>query len=119
MSKLAEIWKIAAADLGLEVVAPFQLVLPDHTRIEFDALVKKFGFENGMLLTEEYSKIEGREDAIVGMGYGFSVLWRYPSDSIYERLTYIELLSDWTWSGPIADRPDWLLDQPNDDEDSN
>jgi hypothetical protein len=114
MDRFEEIWRAAAADLGLDIVAPYRLELPDKTELEFKVLLKNFGWRNGMLVTDDWSQIREYEDAVIDLGFGYSILGPYTERATYNRENYIEMLSDWTWSGPETDKPKWLLD-PSDD----
>jgi hypothetical protein len=107
-SKLAESWQQAASDMGLEIVSPFRLQMPDNREIEFEVLLKNFGAKNGMLLVSNYSKIEKVMSIILEMGYGCSVLSPSLESYRYSREDYEDVLADWGWSGPAADEPTWL-----------
>jgi hypothetical protein len=115
MSRMAEKWATAAADLGLEIIAPFRLTLPDGRKLEFDVLLKNFGNTNGMLLTSDHDVFDYGK-AIVGLWYGYSIMGQPDESEAYDRESIIEVLADWTWSGPDANKPDWLPEQPVDDD---
>jgi hypothetical protein len=46
------------------------------------------------------------------LGYGFSTLEEPMGEGhkAYDRGTFIEMLSDWSWSGSQAEKPDWIID---------
>ena len=115
MSRMAEEWSVEAADLGLTIIAPFRLILPDGRELEFDALLKNFGYKNGTLLTSNHDIWDHRE-AIIGLGYGWSIMGEYSEHEVYDRAGYIEVLADWGWSGPESSKPNWLPDPPIDDD---
>ena len=61
-----------------------------------------------MLVLSDYARVEGWTDEIVREGYGYSVLSEPDSGEDYDRDVFIEVLSDWDWSGPESERPSWL-----------
>ncbi len=110
-----EKWSKAARDLGLDIQFPFTLVLDCGAHIEARLLLKNFGFENGMIIVTDFEPIRDFADEIVAAGYGFSTLSEPSAGDLYNREVFIEMLRDWTWSGPEALRPEWCL-PPSDDE---
>ncbi len=114
-SPLADVWKEVAADLGLYIVAPFRLALPDGTNVDVDVLLKNFGAEKGILLTTDFAMWENMS-ALASIGYGVSILSPPRQGEAYDRQTYIEVLSDWGWSGTEREKPEWLQDPPDPDE---
>ena len=105
--------------LGLDVITPFEVALPDGSLIQAPALLRKFGAKKGMLLFEEYSAdLRAVTSVLVNTGYGFSVLGR-PRESEQIDLEVIkEILADWGWSGPPDQEPSWLPDPPPENEPS-
>jgi hypothetical protein len=104
---LVEAWTEAGRDLGLEIVAPFEVSLASGTRIRVPVLLRHFGAREGMLLVAESKIIWEARDEIVESGYGFSVLGGSSFEQ-YARDTFIEVLRDWGWSGPESEQPGWL-----------
>ena len=112
MSKLLDEWMVAAKDLGLEIIAPFDVDLSDGVRLKADFLVKNFGGSSGTLVVTSYENVEPHVQRLQSLGYGFSVLDE-PKDErnqAYCREGMIDVLSDWGWTGPKANRPHWLKD---------
>ena len=107
-SRLPAEWREVANDLGLEIVSPYEVILPSGSRIRAPVLVRHFGGPKGMLVVADYSESlrTGWAEEAVQAGYGFSVLGE-PSDE-YDRDVFIEVLSDWGWHGPESERPAWL-----------
>ena len=118
MSRLQTAWRIAAKDLGLEIVAPF-LLKTERFSVTAEILLKHFGSEKGMLIVSDYKLIEPHHDKIIQLGYGYATLaeptrdWPFTDE---EKDAFIEMLSDWGWSGP-GEPPDWLLDPEESTED--
>jgi hypothetical protein len=82
--------------------------LPDGVIIDANALLRHFGYQNGMLLVDDFDKIRRHTGTLVAMGYGFSTLGPYAADAPYNLDGIKEMLADWTWSGPADKRPYWL-----------
>jgi hypothetical protein len=105
---LKDAWKEAAQDLNLEVEAPSSICLPDGETIDVDVLVRKFGHRLGMVVVNSYEKIEPYADDLLKLGYGFSVMDHPREDERYDRSEFIDLLSEWSWSGDARNAPKWL-----------
>jgi hypothetical protein len=103
---VADYWRMAADDLHITVVAPFDLVLPSGGSIHADALVRSFGAAEGMLIVTESTAVWPFRDEIVQLGYGFSVM--DPPEGRHNLDDIREMLEDWGWSGDDSDRPSWL-----------
>jgi hypothetical protein len=101
-------WKRAAADLGIEVVGPFDLTVPSGAHVQVPVLVRYFGGPEGMLVLSDYELVKDLTDEIVQAGYGFSVMSEPKATEPYLRDVFIEVLSDWGWSGPESEKPVWL-----------
>jgi hypothetical protein len=100
-------WLRVAADLGIEIVSPFEAVLPDGSRISATALVRSFGAERGMVIVADFADIKSHTDALRKGGYGYSAdLGRSPDR--YDRELMIEVLADWGWTGDPAKKPSRL-----------
>ena len=108
LSKLLQFWRKTAADLGLQFIAPFSLLLTSGNKLDAIFLIKNFGATNGMLIFGSYDEISPYVDEIVEAGYGFSILDEPTSDESYSKDEYIELLADWGWSGDVELQPEWL-----------
>ncbi|MGQ2802265.1 hypothetical protein ACT54M_18000 [Leptospira santarosai] len=107
-TNLQKIWKDAAESLDLEVEIPFSIILSDNLKINVPVLLKNFGAKNGMLITTNYEDIEPYIEKIYEVGYGFSTLDEPPENEQYSRKDFIELLSDWGWTGDVNLKPEWL-----------
>jgi hypothetical protein len=85
--------------------------LSSEITIHADLLVKNFGAQNGMLIITNYSIVKPHLEQIKKFGYGFCVLDN-PDGKIvdlYNRKVFIEMLSDWGWSGEKDKKPKWLV----------
>jgi len=103
---LVRAWSDARNDLKIDVVAPFDLMI-DDTELKCVALLRQFGFRNGMLVMDDSTLDEtfGLAKVAVERGYGFSYLGR--GFTTYQRESFIEALNDWSWNGDAAGAPDW------------
>jgi hypothetical protein len=106
---LGTMWNQAAADLGLVIESPFELLLPSGGRVSAHLLVRNFGAPNGMLIVEGMDAINAYLDEVAECGYGFCVMREAELNHEYDRSSAIDMLSDWTWSGADADKPTWVL----------
>jgi hypothetical protein len=107
-NKFSGVWKDAVEDLDLEIVCPFNFVLPNGRALEPLFLLKNFGAANGMLIFGDFGDISSVVEDISCAGYGFSVLDDPFGEGVYSREDFIEMLSDWGWSGPKELAPNWL-----------
>jgi len=49
-SRLQQTWKTAAKDLQLDIISPFELILPSGKQVNAQVLVRNFGAIKGMLV---------------------------------------------------------------------
>lgn len=108
LTRLLQFWQKAAADLGLQLIAPFSLLLTSGKKLDAIFLIKNFGATNGMLIFGNYDEIFPYVDEIVEAGYGFSILDEPMANENYSKDEYIALLADWGWSGDVELKPEWL-----------
>jgi hypothetical protein len=107
-SLLPAIWKVAAEDLNLEIVTPFEMHLQSGVRIQVPVLVRKFGAREGMLVISDYSVVSAYIEELELVGYGFSTLSEPSPKDIYKREEYIAVLMEWGWTGAEDEKPQWL-----------
>jgi hypothetical protein len=101
-------WKIAAAELGFKIEAPFTLETPKGT-FQYFARLPEFGSGKGMLVS--VGKYDHDKSLVaIDCGYGVSNLSEH--DEPYDRRVFVDMLSDWRWTGPAAEEPKWLVDKP-------
>lgn len=107
---LASAWRRVAADLGIEVVVPYHL----DGRFEFVALVRNFGSPKGMLVLASWDEKDA--DAAMQHGFGYSCV-EAPFYGTYNRELFVDLLTDWRWTGDPAARPAWCIETSGDPDD--
>lgn len=111
---IAEAWRAAALDLGIEVVVPYSVVVDGRSQ-EYLALVHHFGGEHGTLVALSPPGEASNADAEVralfktaeGANYYCSLLDAEPYRQ-YDRELFIETLVDWGFCGPPSKRPAWM-----------
>ena len=98
------VWVLAAADLGLDVIAPFLMIDRFGMPIEFVAHVRQFGSRRGTLVMHMPAVLPASRIG-PGVYYHFSVL--NPAHySDYDRARFIEMLASWGWTG-VGPPPAW------------
>ncbi|MEM7169858.1 MAG: hypothetical protein AAF530_06785 [Pseudomonadota bacterium] len=110
---LVRIWRQASEDLGFEIIVPFELSIDRNISITAALLVKNFGYRNGMIVISDYKVVEPYKSKIVGLGYGYSTFSEFRDSEKYDRASYIDILSDWTWAGADHKKPSWVKDDCN------
>jgi hypothetical protein len=103
-----QFWRKAAADLGIDVITPFETILTDGSHVKVSALVGDFGVRHGMVVDANYALIEPYAKSLAADGYGYSSNLGHSPES-YDRNGMIEVLKDWGWSGDANKKPAWLV----------
>ena len=105
---LLDNWRWASAHLGVEIREPGDIQLTDGSVVRPLLHVPQFGWRNGMLVfsnTGGFSAAALRQD-----GFGWSVL--SPESAQRGNIVSVEelkeVLADWGWNGPDAEKPSWL-----------
>jgi hypothetical protein len=109
--KLLEKWKAARDDLNLEIVTPYEVEVGNNLRVHAESLVKYFGGKNGTLIFTNIDAFRPVGEELCDQGYGISVLDEPTSEAneLYNRDLFINLLSEWEWTGDDRAKPDWLI----------
>ncbi len=102
-----QFWKRVADDLDIRVEAPYEVRFSNGTSLQVDALVRDFGAERGMLVSNDPAVLRLYAALIRDEGYGYSSNVRgeplgYDLDGV------TEMLKDWGWTGPDEERPCWV-----------
>jgi hypothetical protein len=103
-------WNEVAAELGIHIVAPCDIQLPDGARIRATAHIRNFGAKNGMIADPNFAVLKPYTDVLVASGYGYSAI-----SLGLDRGAIIKVLADWGWSASTP-APAWL---PEIDDQSN
>ncbi|MCB2100092.1 MAG: hypothetical protein KDE22_04435 [Rhodobacterales bacterium] len=105
-SSFIDTWNAAAADLGLQITFGFEIKVGTKVVLRPDVFLKDFGHTLGMLVFRRPAGLAGQGEALVQLGYGYSVV---DFGGTYRRDSFINMLSDWGWTGNEAERPDWIV----------
>lgn len=111
-------WIICANDLKINIQIPFYIEI-DNFKIE-TILFKNFGNRNGTIVLNSLDKLNCIQDSFYKQFKNYNIaifdynLLNYDTDI---REAIIEMLSEWGWAGPEKEKPSWLLENINFDED--
>lgn len=78
---------------------------------EFVALVRSFGGPKGTLVLASWD--DRYAAAAKQHGFGYSCM-DSPFYETYDRQLFVDALTDWTWTGDPARRPDWCPESSGD-----
>jgi hypothetical protein len=110
MTRLQKAWRTAAKELELDIVVPYKLKTEAFS-LTAQVLLKNFGADEGLLIVSDYKIIEPYRDQIIKLGYGFATMeeperdWPFDEE---EQEAFIEMLSEWGWTGDPDQEPEWL-----------
>src|SRR5262245_8188932 len=101
-------WREAASRLGVRVVAPHSIELPDGTRVTVEALLPDFGGPHGAVA------VAMDDDARCRQAWTTNHFVSLLADGYrrFEPELFRETLDDWGWFGPDESRPDWYTGKP-------
>ena len=102
---VTEAFLVAGRDLGIDVVAPFNLIV-DGQGYQFLAFLPHFGGPKGMVVAA-IDLDSGLGVAADKAGYYMSSV-NVDAYGTYEREHYVDTLNDWGFYGPEGKRPSWL-----------
>lgn len=105
-----DVWAEAARDLNLNIEAPFSVCLENGELLNAAFVVREFGDKNGMLVFRDSSQVSNYGNRITDLGFSYSII-REPKNKVnYCKETFVNILSDWGWTGPHEEEPDWLIE---------
>jgi hypothetical protein len=104
---ISQAWREAGTDLGIRVIAPFQINI-DGGEVVIEACILDFGKFKG---TVALSKMTSHhQKALAEIGYFTSIL--FPTYRSYSREHFIDTLNDWQWLGRPEEKPVWYTGKP-------
>jgi hypothetical protein len=110
MTHLQKAWLAGARELELDIVIPYELKTEAFS-ITAQVLLRNFGGPQGILIVSDFGIIKPYREQVIKLGYGFSTLTEpdraYPFNA-EEKEAFIEMLSEWGWSGDPDEEPEWL-----------
>ena len=101
-SEIVASWIAAGAELGIRVIAPFQIPSSDGNGRWFEAFIPDFGGPNGTVAGNSMDKLQ---DVRKQCGYYSSNL--HDSYRKFDRQFFIDTLNDWGWFGEPGKQPSW------------
>jgi hypothetical protein len=107
--QLAAAWRLAAAELGIAVTAPFELPAVDGV-FRYGALVHGFGTAKGVLLRalpEEFHPDQCGPIWAEARAVGFTAANLSPLLCHFNRDEFTSFLNMFVWEGRPASRPPW------------
>jgi len=113
-SKLIEKWEASSRRSWNRHCRPYEVDLETTLKLHAELLLTNFGARNGTLVFTDMDAIWSHRNELSNLGYGYSVLDE-PTDKanvVYDRDLFIEMLSEWEWTGDEATRPGWLRPPP-------
>lgn len=108
MTRRVEWLKQAAEALDLAVELDWEVRLPGHKSIRATARVLNLGGPMGMLVFERYEDVRHLADHLVDAGFGYTVLDEPRADEDFDLESFVEMATDWGWSGPSDLKPAWF-----------
>lgn len=109
MSKQQQYLMRAAQELGLRFTLDYVVTLPDGKAITFPAHFPDLSNPSGMLVANRSTEIDtATRKALIDQGLGLSTYGEPPSNEIFEIEGYIEMFSEWGWSGEDDSKPWWM-----------
>lgn len=111
MTRLQSDFKRVCSELGLRIEVPFHLKLGDGCEITAQALLPQLGAPRGTIIVTSFSELKGKEEELVELGFGYSVLDEPWSDVGYEVEGCVEMFSEWGWGSTGEKKPVWMRGQ--------
>ena len=101
-------WREAALRLGVHVVAPYQLQLPEGDVIAVEAFLPDFGEPCGTAAVALDDEVPARRAATAGLYISrLSSAYR-----LFREQLFRETLDDWGWYAPGSPAPIWYTGRP-------
>jgi hypothetical protein len=95
LTNLQRQWRYAAEQLHLRVQVPFVLRFGNGSTVTADVLLEGYGSARGMLIVSDFQRIEGKTEAIMRAGYGYSCMSEPPESEVFSLEGFDEVLKDW------------------------
>lgn len=100
---ISKAWREAADDLGIRVIAPFDISAESGEKVTYEAFIADFGGPSGTVVgvlddpfPDPLREAHGYYTSNLGLSY-----------QLYRREFFIDTLNDWKWFGDEQLRPDW------------
>jgi hypothetical protein len=107
LDRLVRAWHRAAEDLGISVVAPYQVAdQQSQTAVDSVAWVESFGSARGAVVVGRHYPREPIKSIAKAHGQFCSFIDE-ESYAEYDRDLFVATLNDWGWYGDPDETPEW------------
>jgi len=104
--EMSAAWREAGRQLGVRVIAPHVLRLPDGTTVDVEVFLPDFGGPRGAVGVADDARCRRAQ----GSGHFRSRL--HESYRTFDAGLFRDTLDDWGWFGPLDRRPAWYTGNP-------
>jgi hypothetical protein len=114
MNRMQEYLLRAAEILSLKITIDPSFRLSNGKVLFFDALLHNLSNQNGILILNSDHNIQLESDVrqeLSRSGFGVSEFGGPTKNEMFDIDSYIEMFSEWGWSGETEKRPAWMLDE--------
>ena len=101
-------WIKASNDLGIKFIYPYKFLGVNGEEYEVTGLLPDFGTKKGVIISDRKTDEEAAIMVDLTNEYFMTGLSPRYYDT-YDRLSFIETLSEWGWIGDVSKKPEWLL----------
>lgn len=108
MNRLQEFIVRAGNELGVRVVAPYEIKVGADKSIKVEAWLPQLGMKHGMLIVQSYDVISDVASELEEQGYGCSIYSEPLPTEEFDIESYIEMFCDWGWADEGEPRPAWM-----------
>lgn len=121
---LKEEWLQVSRILNIDVEFDFEVNIQKFKAIKVPVFLPNFGHKNGTLLFSDPGFAPLVHESELGKCFGISYCGDDPGSEIRRSIAvYIDMLSEFGWSGSSEEKPEWLIEpyepkdvEPDDDE---
>ena len=112
LDRVSRAWLDAAEDLGITVVAPYELAdITSGITAAAVAWIANFGSAAGIVVAPR----QARQDQVRVLAHArgpYCSFINEESYARYDRDLFLATLNDWGWFGDPADAPEWYTGKP-------
>jgi hypothetical protein len=113
--ELVAAWRLAASELGIRVIAPFELPIGQDV-FRYGVLVVGFGTAKGILLRADVGPFHPDSCGAIwneAREAGYSAANVSPLLCRYDRDEFVGVLNVFGWCGPAPEQPEWYIGHPD------
>ena len=109
MSRLQQDLIRTAQELGLRLSLDYAITFADGKTISFEAYLPDLGSPSGTLVSDSSLELDAAtRNELRSRGLGLSTYGEPPPSELFDIEGYIEMFSEWGWSGEIERKPSWM-----------